>query len=116
SNYRRENTRTNEWVGESLRSSLFPSSFHMMSLLLRSVGGIIVTKSKWMRELPLHLMILPGVIIVLIYSYGPMAGIVIAFQKFVPAKGFFNSAWIGFGNFTYVMELPDTFEVKNPFA
>ncbi|MCM3748161.1 ABC transporter permease subunit [Paenibacillus pasadenensis] len=52
-------------------------------------------------------MLLPGVIVTLIYSYGPMFGIVMAFQKFRPAQGFFNSDWVGWRNFEYVFNLPD---------
>ncbi|SFB26476.1 putative aldouronate transport system permease protein [Cohnella sp. OV330] len=58
-----------------------------------------------------HLMLLPAVILVLIYSYGPIAGIVIAFQDFVPSKGWFGSDWIGLGNFEYVFNMPDTMQV-----
>lgn len=60
---------------------------------------------------PLHLMLLPGVMLVLVYSYGPLFGIVIAFQKFMPAKGFFESPWIGWDNFRYVLDLPDSLRV-----
>lgn len=57
-------------------------------------------------------MILPGVIFLLIFSYVPMAGIIIAFQKFVPAKGLFgNQKWIGFGNFEYLFLLPNFINV-----
>lgn len=56
-------------------------------------------------------MVIPGLILVLIYHYGPMAGITIAFQKFIPAKGFFDSKWIGLENFRYVMSLPDTWQI-----
>lgn len=67
---------------------------------------------KLKREIPLHLMILPGFIIILIYNYIPMAGIVIAFQKFRPAKGLFGKQeWIGLENFRYVMELPNFYHV-----
>ncbi|WP_309118522.1 ABC transporter permease subunit [Paenibacillus sp.] len=57
---------------------------------------------------PLHLMLLPGVLLVLVFSYGPLLGIVIAFQRFLPAKGFFDSQWIGLDNFQYVLDLPDS--------
>ncbi|RAV23073.1 ABC transporter permease [Paenibacillus contaminans] len=56
-------------------------------------------------------MILPSLIIVLIFSYGPMAGVVIAFKKFLPAKGIFSSPWVGWENFEYVMLMPDTMRV-----
>ncbi|WP_176444806.1 ABC transporter permease [Paenibacillus herberti] len=56
-------------------------------------------------------MLIPPVILVLIFSYGPMLGIVIAFQDFVPANGWFNSPWIGLDNFTYVLEFPDVKQI-----
>jgi putative aldouronate transport system permease protein len=53
-------------------------------------------------------MILPGFILLLVFSYLPMAGIVIAFQKFIPAKGLFgHQKWIGLDNFKYVLDLPN---------
>ncbi|MBD2867878.1 sugar ABC transporter permease [Paenibacillus sp. IB182493] len=62
---------------------------------------------KLKKELPLHLMLIPGVLVTLIYAYGPMFGIVMAFQKFQPALGFLKSKWIGLKNFEYVFHLPD---------
>ncbi|WP_204670107.1 ABC transporter permease [Gracilibacillus alcaliphilus] len=57
-------------------------------------------------------MVIPGVLLVLIFSYGPMLGIVIAFQNFIPAKGLLgDQEWIGLDNFLYVLELPNAFRV-----
>jgi len=64
-------------------------------------------KSSWRRELPFHIMVWPGLLAVLIFSYVPMAGIVIAFEKFIPSKGIFQSPWIGFDNFRFLFEQPD---------
>ena len=65
-------------------------------------------KSRRKRELPLHLMILPSVIMLICFSYLPMGGIIIAFQKFIPAKGLFgDQKWIGFDNFIYLFKLPN---------
>ncbi|WP_284645331.1 ABC transporter permease [Paenibacillus silviterrae] len=67
---------------------------------------------KLRRELPLHLMILPGLLLIVLFSYVPMAGIVIAFQKFIPAKGLFgDQKWVGLDNFRYVMSLPSFTQV-----
>lgn len=67
---------------------------------------------KFLRELPLHIMILPGLIFILIFCYIPMGGIVIAFQKFIPAKGLFgDQKWIGFENFKYLLQLPSFSDV-----
>jgi putative aldouronate transport system permease protein len=68
-------------------------------------------KIKNRNNLPLHVMLLPSVIILLIYCYGPMVGIVIAFQKYNPTKGMFASPFVGFENFEYMLVLPDTFQI-----
>ncbi|WP_420849529.1 ABC transporter permease [Paenibacillus montanisoli] len=52
-------------------------------------------------------MLLPGVIFTIIYAYGPMAGIVMAFQQFEPLSGFWKSDWVGVDNFDYVFHMPD---------
>ncbi|GMK47777.1 protein lplB [Paenibacillus glycanilyticus] len=63
---------------------------------------------KLKRELPLNLMILPGFLFVILFSYVPMAGIIIAFQRFIPAKRLFgDQQWVGLKNFKYVMSLPN---------
>ncbi len=59
------------------------------------------------RQLPLDLMILAPLLVVIIFSYIPMAGVAIAFQNFIPAKGLFgDQKWIGLGNFEYIFKLP----------
>ena len=66
---------------------------------------------KLKKQLPMHLMLLPCVIPVLIFSYYPMVGILIAFERFYPNKGFFNSPFVGLKNFTYVLSMPNTYQV-----
>ncbi|MCU6791783.1 ABC transporter permease subunit [Paenibacillus sp. WQ 127069] len=68
-------------------------------------------QSKLRREFPLHIMLLPAVILVFTFQYIPMIGNAMAFQHFIPAKGFFGSEWVGFDNFRYLILLPDTFQV-----
>ena len=46
-----------------------------------------------------YLMLLPGVTYFLVFRYGPMFGVVIAFQKFNPFLGVTKSPWIGWANF-----------------
>lgn len=71
----------------------------------------MVGKNKLRRELPLHILIIPGVILVFIFHYIPMFGIMMAFQKFVPAKGFWNSDWVGLDNFRYIFNMPNIWNV-----
>lgn len=59
------------------------------------------------REIPLYLMILPPLALLLIYNYGPMLGLVMAFQRFNPALGFLKSPWVGLYYFQRMMILPD---------
>lgn len=67
----------------------------------------------WLRrEIPLHLMMIPGVITLFIFAYIPMAGIVIAFQNFNPARGLFGAnPFVGLENFRYVFSLPNIWRV-----
>lgn len=66
------------------------------------------TRINWKREFPLHLMMLPGVIIVFIFSYIPLYGLTIAFKQFNPARGLFGAnPWCGLKNFQYIFSLPN---------
>ena len=55
------------------------------------------------RQIPFHIMLLPGVIFTFIFSYIPMVGMKMAFEKFIPARGLFgDQEWIGLENFEYL--------------
>jgi len=71
------------------------------------VNGLNVLTRMWKREWPLHLMLIPGIVLVLIFSYVPMVGIVMAFQKYIPNKGLFGSPFIGLKNFKLLLDYPD---------
>lgn len=62
------------------------------------------------EQISYHIMLLPGMIFVAIFSLLPMVGIVMAFQNFQPAKGIFGSEWVDLQNFETLMLFPD---VKN---
>lgn len=69
-------------------------------------------KKTWNKtRLSYHLMVLPGLIFLLIFSYIPMVGLIMAFQDFVPAKGLFGSEFVGLKHFTYMFSLDDIWEV-----
>ena len=63
------------------------------------------------RTWPLHLMLLPGVLVLFVYTILPLFGNVMAFQNFQPILGFFKSKWVGLDNFKYMFMLPDTFNI-----
>lgn len=54
---------------------------------------------KWVSQTYYHIMMMPGMILLLIFSYIPMTGIIMAFQNFVPAKGISGSKWVGLKHF-----------------
>ena len=60
---------------------------------------------------PYHLLLFPGMMVLLIYTVVPFLGNVIAFQNFKPIMGIAKSKWVGFENFTYMFKLPDTFKI-----
>ena len=42
-------------------------------------------------QMALHLMMLPGMILLAIFSFTPMFGIIMAFQNYMPARGIAKS-------------------------
>lgn len=54
----------------------------------------------------LYVMAVPGMLSVLLFSYVPMYGVLIAFQKYSPAKGVFGSEWVGLEHFRTFFESP----------
>ncbi|MDQ0196629.1 ABC transporter permease [Paenibacillus wynnii] len=57
-------------------------------------------KQPWM----LHFMVLPAAILVFIFSYIPMSGVLMAFQDYKPALGIADSPWVGLKHFRYMWE------------
>ncbi len=55
----------------------------------------------------LYLMILPAFLLVLVYHYGPVVGLSVAFQRYDYARSFFQQQWVGFANFVYVLRYPN---------
>lgn len=55
----------------------------------------------------LLLMTLPVVIMVILFKYVPMFGVVMAFQNFKFSTGIFGSEWVGFKNFEFLFKTAD---------
>ncbi len=56
-------------------------------------------KKNFVRYRYIYLMLLPVVVYYAVFCYGPMSGIVIAFQNFKPALGVSGSKWVGWKHF-----------------
>lgn len=64
------------------------------------IGG-----NKWRRfrdNYPFLIMVFPAVLVVFLFNYLPIYGVLIAFQDFMPGDPIFSeyTRWIGFQNFT----------------
>ncbi|MDU4696497.1 MULTISPECIES: ABC transporter permease [Paenibacillus] len=62
--------------------------------------------NKLWRQRAFHFMLIPGVILVFIFSYLPFYGLMISFQDYNPGLGF-NSPWVGMENFEHVFQQPN---------
>ncbi len=73
----------------------------------------LAAKQRWniRRNWPLHMMLIPAVVLAIVFQYVPMAGIVIAFQDFKPYLGFTGSKWVGLDNFRFLFLYPDVGQV-----
>lgn len=63
------------------------------------------------KNLTLTAMALPTVILLFLFAYVPMAGLIIAFKDFRFDKGFLGSDWIGFKNFEFFFKSNDAWVV-----
>ncbi|NSW89074.1 MAG: sugar ABC transporter permease [Firmicutes bacterium] len=56
---------------------------------------------KISKNYELYIFILPALLYFLIFHYGPMYGIQIAFKNYIPTKGIWGSSWVGMKHFNY---------------
>lgn len=62
----------------------------------------VLRRSIWMKVLQnyqLYLLLLPTLIYFIIFQYGPMYGLQIAFKNYSPNRGIWGSDWSGFDHF-----------------
>jgi putative aldouronate transport system permease protein len=69
------------------------------------------------KDLPFHMLLLPGVVLTFIFSYLPIYGIIMAFQNYNPGMGFWGSPWVGLENFRLVFSSPQFINaIRNTFV
>lgn len=57
--------------------------------------------ADWKKNKQMYLMLVPAILIVLVFNYLPMSGLILAFKNFQYNLGIFDSPWAGFENFNY---------------
>lgn len=78
---------------------------------------VLKKKAERKRTRELTLLTIPGVIFMLVFSYLPMLGVIIAFQDYSPRLGLFGSKFIGFKNFEFLFQSPDILRlIRNTVA
>lgn len=53
-----------------------------------SKGDLATYRKQFKKSLPLYLLLLPSLVLLLVFSYYPMYGLVIAFKDYSPSLGF----------------------------
>ena len=83
---------------------MFESSEKMVNntLLKRSSK-----KQRLKRDLIYLCLSLPAIIVLLLFHYVPLSGIVIAFKDYNYRDGIFGSSWVGFDNFKFLFKSVD---------
>ena len=63
------------------------------------------------HEIHYNVMMIPAMAFLIVFNIIPMFGIVIAFQRFIPAKGVLGSPFVGMANFEKLLLFPDVGQV-----
>lgn len=67
-------------------------------------------RSEWQRSWPLYVLLLPSVVLVLIFNYVPMGGVVMAFQDYKPWVGILKSPFVGLDNFKQIFAFQESYQ------
>jgi len=72
---------------------------------------LLKKKKKLFKYWQLYLLVLPALVYTIIFDYGPMYGIIIAFKDFSPKKGYLGSDWVGLKHFIRFVTYPDFWDL-----
>lgn len=73
---------------------------------IKSARSLKSFRKKAAMQWQYHVLLIPAVVLVFIFSYIPLFGLIIAFEKYVPSLGF-ASPWVGFDNFKFLFHQPN---------
>lgn len=82
-----------------------------MEVICKNRKRTAVSSRLRSQETMFHFMMLPGMMFLVIFSYIPMVGVIMAFQNFSASKGIFRSPFVGLKHFEYMFSLPDIWEI-----
>ena len=64
-----------------------------------------------LRYWQLYILMVPAIVYMVIFMYGPMYGVQIAFRDFSARAGFWNSPWVGLTHFKRFLSYPDFWRI-----
>ncbi len=88
-------------------ASALPTAAQAPSGAARSTGFNRRRFTIWRQNSALLIMTLPGLVLLFVFAYLPMIGLVVAFKDYRASRGIFGSDWVGFKNFLYLFQTDD---------
>lgn len=64
-------------------------------------------RKKLKKYRSLYIMLIPGLLSVLVFSYFTFGGVLVAFKEYNPFKGILGSPWAGFEHFKDIFSMPE---------
>ena len=96
-----EGTKLKVQKGQGLRAEFFS----------RMMWLAVYHPNTFKKNLPLTLMALPALIVMFLFRYLPMSGLLLAFKRFSVRKGIFGSDWVGLNNFQFLFQTSDAWVI-----
>jgi putative aldouronate transport system permease protein len=90
-----------------MKSETIKYALQERAIPLKKRKGFFNLRQTW----PLHVFLLPSVVLLLIFSYTPMVGFAIGFQDFKPWLGLFGSPFVGLKHFRFMFHDPTALQV-----
>ncbi len=78
-----------------MTTGVTPKQSTKVNAAKKRAGWVVDLKTNW----GLYLMALPAIIAILVFGYGPLFGLSLAFFDYNPVKGLLNSPWVGLKHF-----------------
>jgi putative aldouronate transport system permease protein len=80
---------------------------------MTSKESVLTRKVRFMpnRDIPIYLTLAPAVLLLLVFHYIPIYGIIIGFKDYSPFKGVIASNWVGFKHFREFLTDPTYWNV-----
>lgn len=93
-------------MGQKMNSKIIKTTTSLdksrFNLKKKDDKKFIKIKNHWQY----YILLLPALIYFLVFCYGPMYGVQIAFKDFIANKGIWGSEWVGFKHFIRFFESP----------